>query len=159
MSDKLLYAMRDGEESQERSHMEFHCIRHEQERRRSAMKIRHILIAGAALAVGPAIAQDAAPEASGDCASLQSQLDAAASTASAQQMSAAQAARDEGKRLCSEGKTEEGAAKLQEAISTLSQPSQQPPAGQPTMEESPTHTQQPPTDTQGPPTNIEQPPR
>jgi hypothetical protein len=122
------------------------------------MKIRHILIASAALAVGPAIAQDAAPEASGDCASLQSQLDAAASTASPQQMSAAQAARDEGKKLCSEGKTEEGAAKLQEAISTLSRPSQQP-AEQPPMEESPTHTQQPPTDTQRPPTDTEQPPR
>jgi hypothetical protein len=113
------------------------------------MKIRHILIASAALAVGPAIAQETAvPEASGDCASLQAQFDQAAATASAEQMSAAQTARDEGEKLCSEGKTEEGAAKLQEAISALSQPSQhpteQPPTEQPPMEQPPTNTEQPP---------------
>ncbi|MGH8243920.1 MAG: hypothetical protein ACRETY_11295 [Steroidobacteraceae bacterium] len=91
------------------------------------MKIRHILIASAALAVGPAIAQEtAAPQASADCASLQSQFDQAAAAATAEQMSAAQAARDEGEKLCAEGKTEEGAAKLQEAISAISQPSQEP---------------------------------
>jgi hypothetical protein len=91
------------------------------------MKIRQILIASAALAVGPAIAQEtAAPQAPADCASLQAQLDQVASTASAEQVSAAQTARDEGLKLCSEGKTEEGAAKLQEAISAVSQPSQQP---------------------------------
>ncbi|HEY7800812.1 MAG TPA: hypothetical protein VIA80_18740 [Hyphomonadaceae bacterium] len=91
------------------------------------MKIRHILIASAALAVGPAIAQEtAAPQAGADCASLQAQFDQAASTASPEQVSAAKAARDEGEKLCSEGKTEEGAAKLQEAISSISQPMQQP---------------------------------
>jgi hypothetical protein len=116
------------------------------------MKIRHILIASAALAAGPAIAQDAvAPQATGDCASLQSQVDQAASTASSEQMSAAQSAIDEGKKLCSEGKAEEGAAKLQEAISALSQPSQQP------MEQAPSEQQAPPPDTQQPPT--EQPPQ
>jgi hypothetical protein len=118
-----------------------------------AMKIRHILIASCALAAGPAIAQDvAAPQASGDCATLQSQFDQAASTASAEQMSAAQAARDEGEKLCAEGKTAEGAAKLQEAISAISHPSQQP------MEQAP--TEQPPTEqppTEQPPT--EQPPQ
>ena len=90
------------------------------------MKIRHILIASAALAVGPAIAQEMAPQASSDCASLQAQFDQAAATASAEQLSAAKAARDEGEKLCSEGKTEEGVAKLQEAVSAISQPSQQP---------------------------------
>jgi hypothetical protein len=91
------------------------------------MKIRHILIASAALAVGPAIAQEtAAPQAGTDCASLQAQFDQAASTASPEALSAAKAARDEGEKLCSEGKTEEGAAKLQEAISSISQPMQQP---------------------------------
>ena len=113
------------------------------------MKIRHILIASAALAVGPAIAQEtAAPQAPADCASLQAQFDQAASTASAEQVSAAQAAHDEGVKLCSEGKTEEGVLKLQEAISAISQPSQmpteQPPAEQPPVEEPPTDTEQPP---------------
>jgi hypothetical protein len=91
------------------------------------MKIRHILITSAALAIGPAIAQEtAAPQGSGDCASLQAQFDQAAATASAEQMSAAKAARDEGEKLCAEGKTEEGVAKLQEAVSAISQSSQQP---------------------------------
>ena len=108
------------------------------------MKIRHILIASAALAVGPAIAQEtAAPQASADCASLQAQFDQAAAAASAEQMSAVQASHDEGVKLCSEGKTEEGAVKLQEAISALSQPSQQP-TEQPPIEEPPTDTEQPP---------------
>ena len=116
------------------------------------MKIRHILIASAALVAGPAIAQDAAaPQASADCASLQSQFDQAASTASSEQVRAAKAARDDGEKLCSEGKSEEGAAKLQEAISTLSQPSHHP------MEQPP--TEQPPMDTQQPPTDTQQPPR
>ena len=91
------------------------------------MKIRHILIASAALAVGPAIAQEtAAPQGSADCSSLQAQFDEVAAAATAEQMSAAKAARDEGEKLCSEGKTAEGAAKLQEAISQVSQSSQQP---------------------------------
>ena len=91
------------------------------------MKIRHILIASAALAVGPALAQEAAPQGGGsDCASLQAQYDQAAAAATAEQLSAAKSARDEGEKLCSEGKTEEGAAKLKEAISAISQPSQQP---------------------------------
>jgi hypothetical protein len=91
------------------------------------MKIRHILIASAALAVGPAIAQETVePQGSSDCASLQAQYDQAAAAATAEQLSAAKAARDEGEKLCSEGKTAEGAAKLKEAISQISQPSQQP---------------------------------
>jgi hypothetical protein len=114
------------------------------------MKIRHILIASAALAVGPAIAQETvAPQAPADCASLQAQFDQHASTASAEQMSAAQAARDEGAKLCSEGNVEEGAAKLQEAISAISQPSQLP-AEQPPTEQPP--TEQPPTEE--PPTEV-----
>jgi hypothetical protein len=113
------------------------------------MKIRHILIASAALVAGPAIAQETAvPQASGDCASLQSQYDQAASAASTEQLSAAKAARDEGEKLCAQGNTAEGAAKLQEAITAISQPSQHPTEQQP-MEQPP--TEQPPTDTQQPP--------
>ena len=115
------------------------------------MKFRHILIASAALAAGPAIAQDtSAPQAGTDCATLQAQFDQSASTASAEQMSSAQASADEGKRLCAEGKTAEGAAKLNEAISALSQPSSsQMPSEQAPVEQPP--TEQPPTDTEQPP--------
>src|SRR5262245_10558210 len=112
------------------------------------MRIRHILIASAALAAGPAFAQDAAsPQASADCASLQSHFDQAASTATAstEQMSAAKASRDEGEKLCSEGKTDEGAAKLQEAISALSESSHQPMEQPPSEQQMPPDTMQPPT--------------
>jgi hypothetical protein len=91
------------------------------------MKIRHVVIASAALVLAPAaFAQEAAPEATADCASLQAKYDQAASTATVEQLSQAKAARDEGEKLCAEGKTAEGAAKLQDAISQISQQSQQP---------------------------------
>jgi hypothetical protein len=91
------------------------------------MKIRHVLIASAALAFGStAIAQEEVQAAGGDCAALQAQYDQAAAAASAEQLSTAKAARDEGEKLCSEGKTAEGSAKLQEAISAISAPTQQP---------------------------------
>ena len=113
------------------------------------MKVSHILIASAALVGGPAIAQDAGVTTAGaDCASLQAQWDQTASTASAEQLSSAQASADEGKRLCAEGKSAEGVAKLQEALSGVSQPSQMPaepaPAEQPPTEQPPTDTEQPP---------------
>ena len=115
-----------------------------------AISVAVIALVAMSLAVGPAFAQDAVvPEASADCASLQSQFDQAAATASSEQLSAAKSVR-EGEKLCSEGKTEEGAAKLQEAISALSQPSQQP-MEQPPTEQPPMGTEQPPTDTQQPP--------
>ena len=119
------------------------------------MKFSHVLIASAALVAGPAIAQDAGvPQAGADCASLQAQWDQTASSVSAEQLSSVQAAADEGKRLCMEGKTAEGAAKLQEALSGVSQPSHSPqpsqmpvepaPAEQPPIEQPPTDTEQPP---------------
>jgi hypothetical protein len=149
-SDKLLSVVRDckiGESSAPVVSLQ-RSIRRKREGD-FAMKIRHILIASAALAVSPAIAQETAvPQASADCASLQAQFAQAASTASSEQMSAAKAARDEGDKLCSEGKTSEGAAKLQEAISAISQPSQhpteQPPTEQPPTEQPP--IEQPPTE-------------
>lgn len=93
------------------------------------MKISHAFIASAALAIAPAaFAQEtvAAPEASQDCASLQAQYDQAAAAATAEQLSQAKAARDEGEKLCASGKQAEGAAKLQEAISQISGATQQP---------------------------------
>jgi hypothetical protein len=91
------------------------------------MKIRHVVIASAALAFGSAaLAQEEVVQGASDCASLQAQYDQAAAAASAEQLSQAKAARDEGEKLCSEGKTAEGAAKLKEAISQIASPTQQP---------------------------------
>ena len=84
------------------------------------MKISHVLIASAALAFGSTALAQEEVQAGQDCAALQAQYDQAAAAASAEQLSQAKAARDEGEKLCSEGKTAEGAAKLKEAISAIS---------------------------------------
>ena len=91
------------------------------------MKFSHVLIASAALAIAPAaFAQETVQGTTEDCASLQVQFDQAAATASVEQMTQAKVARDEGKKLCTEGKTAEGAAKLKEAISHISTSMQHP---------------------------------
>ena len=91
------------------------------------MKLRYsIIAASAALAIGPAAFAQESVQGTADCASLQAQYDQVAATASAEQLSQAKAARDAGAKLCSEGKSAEGAAKLKEAISQIAAPSQQP---------------------------------
>lgn len=90
------------------------------------MKISHVLIASAALAIAPAAFAQEEVQGSQDCASLQAQYDQAAAAATAEQLSQAKAARDEGEKLCAEGKQAEGAAKLKEAISQISGATQQP---------------------------------
>ena len=91
------------------------------------MKFSHAFIASAALAIAPAaFAQEVSQGATEDCASLQAQFDQAATTASPEHLSQAKSVRDEGEKLCSEGKTAEGAAKLKEAMSHISAPSEQP---------------------------------
>ncbi|MEO8165870.1 MAG: hypothetical protein ABI619_10785 [Betaproteobacteria bacterium] len=91
------------------------------------MKIRTIVLASAVLAISPvAFAEEAAPQGTADCASLQAQYDQAAAAASVEQLSQAKMARDEGEKLCAEGKSAEGSAKLKEALSQIAQPSQQP---------------------------------
>lgn len=91
------------------------------------MKLRHsIVVASALLAISPIALSQEAVQGTEDCAALQQKYDQAAATATAEQVSAAQAARDEGAKLCSEGKSAEGSAKLKEAISQISAPSQQP---------------------------------
>ena len=91
------------------------------------MKIRHVLIASAALAIAPAaFAQEEVQGTTEDCASLQAQFDQVAATSSAERLTQAKVVADEGAKLCAEGKTAEGAAKLKEAISGISAPSQQP---------------------------------
>lgn len=91
------------------------------------MKLRHTIIAASAvLAISPVALAQEEVQATQDCAALQAQFDQAASAATAEQVSQAKSARDEGEKLCSEGKTAEGAAKLKEAISQIAAPSQQP---------------------------------
>jgi hypothetical protein len=88
----------------------------------------YVAIASLALVVAApaAFAQDTEVQGSKDCASLQAQYDQAASAASAEQLSQAKVARDAGEKLCAEGKTAEGSAKLKEAISQIAAPTQQP---------------------------------
>lgn len=88
------------------------------------MKVRHLIAAAsAAVLMAPlAMAQEpaaAAPQADESCATLQSKFDADVATASGSAASQAQASRDEGAKLCAEGRTDEGIAKLKEAISQL----------------------------------------
>jgi len=90
------------------------------------MKITHVVIASAALAFGSAALAQEEVQGTQDCAALQAQYDQAAAAASAEQLSQAKAARDEGDKLCAEGKTAEGAAKLKEAISHIAAPTQPP---------------------------------
>jgi hypothetical protein len=84
------------------------------------VKRRHALIASSGLAIASAACTQDVVQASTDCASLMAQHDHAAAAASAEQEVTAAAVRDEGEKLCLEGKTEEGAAKLKEAISQIS---------------------------------------
>ena len=91
------------------------------------MKV-HNLIAAAAAAVlmSPfAMAQDpaAAPQGSDEsCASLQTKFDADIAVSQSTSAAQAQAMRDEGAKLCAEGRTDEGVAKLKEALTHLSAP-------------------------------------
>lgn len=91
------------------------------------MKLAYSIVAASAvLAFAPVAMAEEAVQGTSDCASLHAQYDQAASAATAEQVSQAKMARDEGKKLCDEGKTAEGAAKLKEAISQIAAPSQQP---------------------------------
>ncbi len=91
------------------------------------MNIRYSLIAASAvLAISPVAFAEESVQATQDCAALVQQYDQAAVAATAEQLGQAKSARDEGEKLCSEGKNEEGAAKLKEAISQIAAPSQQP---------------------------------
>ena len=91
------------------------------------MKFSHVAIASLALAVF-APAAFAQEEVQGTKRTVRRcrRSSTRPPAASAEQLSQAKVAADEGKKLCSEGKTAEGAAKLKEAISQFAAPSQQP---------------------------------
>ncbi|MEX2149615.1 MAG: hypothetical protein WD793_05345 [Steroidobacteraceae bacterium] len=83
------------------------------------MKSRYLIAAASAavLASSFAMAQEqAAPVATDEsCASLQTKFDADVMTANSANVGQAQSLREEGAKLCSEGKEAEGVAKLKEA--------------------------------------------
>lgn len=87
------------------------------------MKLRHsIVVASAVLAISPvAMAGEVTQVAPEDCAALMQQYDETAAATTGEHASAAQAARDEGEKLCSEGRSAEGVAKLKEALSHIQQ--------------------------------------
>jgi hypothetical protein len=82
--------------------------------------VRQIAIASAAVAISTAACSRDVAKGTTDCASLLAQYDQGASVASVEYVSAAKAARVQGEKICLDGRTEEGAAKLIEAISRLS---------------------------------------
>jgi hypothetical protein len=88
------------------------------------MKARNLIAAAtAAVLMSPfAMAQDpaAAPMATDEsCATLQTKFDTDVATAQSTNAAQAQSLRDEGAKLCAEGRTDEGIAKLKEALSQL----------------------------------------
>ena len=87
------------------------------------MKIRHLIAAAsAAVLMSPlAMATDqAAPQGSEEsCATLQTKFDKDVMTAQSTNVGQAQSKREQGAKLCSEGRSAEGIAKLKEAIAEL----------------------------------------
>ena len=84
------------------------------------MKISRCVVASATVCAAVTACTQDAVQASTDCASLLAQYDQAAAVASAEQVSTATAAREEGHDLCLEGRSADGSAKLIEAISQIS---------------------------------------
>lgn len=87
------------------------------------MKIRHLIAAAsAAVLMSPfAMAEDQAAAQGSDesCATLQTKFDKDVMTAQSTNVGQAQSKREQGAKLCSEGRTAEGVAKLKEAIAEL----------------------------------------
>ena len=86
------------------------------------MKSKLIVAATAALLMSPfAMAGDqATPQGSEEsCAALQTKFDKDVMTSQSSNVGQAQSKREQGAKLCSEGRTAEGIAKLKEAISEL----------------------------------------
>lgn len=75
-----------------------------------------ILMSPLAIAQAPAAAPQGADE---SCASLQTKFDKDVMTAQSSNVGQAQSIREQGAKLCSEGRTAEGVAKLKEAIAQL----------------------------------------
>ncbi len=84
------------------------------------MKVRYLIAAASAAVLVTSAALAGEPGyADQTCSTLQTQFDKDVTTAAAGNVGQAQSLRDEGAKLCSEGKSAEGASKLKEAISAL----------------------------------------
>jgi hypothetical protein len=82
------------------------------------MKIRHsIVIAGAVLAFSPAAF--ASEDAGKSCTALQQQFDKEIAVAKSDRAGEAQSLREQGAKLCAEGKSAEGTAKIKEALTLI----------------------------------------
>ena len=94
------------------------------------MKSKLFVAAAAAVLMSPfAMAQEPVAEPQGSsesCATLQTKFDTDVATSQSSSAASAQSIRDEGAKLCAEGRTDEGIAKLKEAISALSAAPAQP---------------------------------
>ena len=80
---------------------------------------RHTVIASAVAAIYATGCSRDVVKSGEDCASLLAQYDQGVSVASAESVRAATAARDQGEKICLDGRTEEGTAKLIEAIAQI----------------------------------------
>jgi len=82
------------------------------------MKVRHsIVLASAVLAFAPAAM--ASEDAGKSCTALQHQFDKEVVSASSDRVGEAQSLREQGGKLCAEGKSDEGAARIKEALSLI----------------------------------------
>jgi hypothetical protein len=82
------------------------------------MKLRHsIVLASAVLAFAPAAM--AAEDAAKSCTALQHQFDKEVVSARSDRVGEAQSLREQGGRLCAEGKNDEGVARIKEALTLI----------------------------------------
>ncbi len=82
------------------------------------MKLRHsIVLASAVLALAPAAM--ASEDAGKSCTALQYQFDKEVVSARSDRVGEAQSLREQGGTLCAEGKNDEGAAKVKEALTLI----------------------------------------
>lgn len=82
------------------------------------MKLRYsILAASAVLAFAPAAF--ASEDAGKNCTALQYQFDKEVASAKSDRVGEAQSLREQGGKLCAEGKNDEGTAKLKEALTLI----------------------------------------
>jgi len=87
------------------------------------MKIRHLIAAASAAVLMSSVAmanEEAAQGSDESCATLQTKFDKDVMTAQSANVGQAQSLREQGAKLCAEGRTAEGVAKLKEALSHLS---------------------------------------
>lgn len=82
------------------------------------MKLRHsIVLASAVLAFAPAVM--ASEDAGKSCTALQHQFDKEVVSARSDRVGEAQSLREQGGKLCAEGKNDEGAARIKEALTLI----------------------------------------